>query len=211
MNNIPQPPNVEENCPYVIPEHPNIGYTNQQSELNVARVDRFKIVLDVPCLLQPILKKENRFCNGGNIDRLQMAIWGYVVPDIVVDIEEKPYAGQTLKFSKLSRASLPNVDVNFSVDNRFDNYFILWKWIELQNNAITSRPDSSGLLPDYATTFSVFSFDEYDNKNPVARWNYFGAFPVKIGALKADYRNTQKSELETEFTFAYSQVQMQLL
>lgn len=217
MNDPIKPPNVEENCPYVAPDCKDDSFkTNDQSNLNVARKDKFKIVIDVPQMLKPFLQKEDRYCNGGNLDRLQFSIWGYVVPDVVANVLDVPYSGQTMKFSGLSRPPWPDVTVNFTVDNRYDNYFILWKWIDIQNDEETSTFDGKNLSPcskahlrDYSTIFSVFSIDEYDK--PVARWNYFGAFPNKIAGLNAEYRNTDPNELESSFTFVYSKMNMQLI
>lgn len=212
-----KPPNVEENCPYVSPDCKDDSFnTNLQSDLNVARKDKFKLVIDVPQMLKPFLQKENRFCNGGNLDRLQFSIWGWVVPDVGVHVVEVPYSGQTMNFSGLSRPVWPPVDVNFTVDNRYDNYFILWKWIDIQNDEQLSvfdgknlSPTSKAHLKDYSSIFSVFSLDEFDK--PMARWNYFGAFPTKLGGLKYEYRTTDPNELESDFSFVYSKMDMQLI
>jgi len=212
MNEKPILPNLT--CP-VPTTDPDGYFTTQQSQLNVTRKDKFKLVIDIPTLLKPLIKKENRSCNGGNLDRLQMSIWGFVVPEIKVNTMDKPYNGQTLKFTGMSRPAYPTVNVNFTVDNRFDNYFILYKWLDLQNDDTMSQFDgkglgknnSSGLHCDYATIFTVFALDEYEK--PTAKWEYNGAFPVNIGAINSSYRQTE--ELESNFGFDYSQIKMSLL
>ena len=212
MSNVrPLPPNLVCPEPVVSPE----GYfTEEQSHLNVTRKDKFRLVMDVPNMLKPILKKENRFCHGGNMDRLQMSIWGFVVPDMKIDVITKPFAGQHLKFSGLARPAFTATTVNFTVDNRFDNYFILYKWLDIQNDESNSTfdgkqmdPDSHGHLCDYATTFTVIALDEYEK--PTAKWDYIGAFPVTLGGINASYRDP--AELETTFSFEFSQVHMSLL
>jgi hypothetical protein len=210
-NNPPIIPNLTCPVPTTDPER---YFTTQQSQLNVTRQDKFRLIMDIPDILKPILKKENRICNGGNLERLQMSIWGFVVPEIKVNVTEKPFQGQTLKFSGLSRPAYPPVNVRFTVDNRFDNYFILYKWLDIQNDESYSEFDaknmnstSRGHLKDYSSTFSIYSLDEYNN--PTARWDYSGAFPISIGSIEASYRETK--ELETNFSFEFSQLKMNLL
>lgn len=210
-NKTPNVPNLT--CPVPVTE-PEGYFTNQQSQLNVTRQDKFQLVMNIPDILKPLLKKENRACNGGNLERLQMSIWGFVVPELKINVSEKQYAGQTLKFSGLSRPAYSNVNVRFTVDNRFDNYFILYKWLDIQNDDTTSQfdgkmlnPQSSGKINDYSSIFSIYSMDEYNN--PTARWDYYYAFPVSIGAIEASYR--ENKELECNFAFEFSQLKMSLL
>jgi hypothetical protein len=210
-NNIPIAPNL--NCPVPLAESDNY-FTTQQSQLNFTRQDKFQLVMDIPNILKPLLKKENRVCNGGNLERLQMSIWGFVVPEIKINVADKPYNGQVLKFSGLSRPAYPNVNIRFTVDNKFDNYFILYKWLDIQNDDVRSTFDgktldiqSKGLLHDYSSTFSIYSLDEYNN--PTARWDYYNAFPISIGSIEASYRETK--ELECNFSFEFNQLKMHLL
>jgi hypothetical protein len=211
MPNTPSKPDI--NCPVPAPE--NTGFfTSQQSQLNVTRQDKFILVMTIPDILKPILKKENRVCNGGNLERLEMSIWGFVVPELQINKIQIPYSGQTLKFSGHSRPSVPTVSVNYTVDNRFDNYYILYKWLDIQNDEIYSQfdykgmnPESRGHLCDYATTFTVYAIDEYNK--PTAKWDYIGAFPTILGAVNANYRDSK--EMESTFSFDCSQIKMSLL
>lgn len=210
-NTAPLIPNLT--CPVPVTEEKGY-FTNQQSQLNVTRKDKFILVINVPDILKPLLKKENRFCNGGNLERLQMSIWGFVVPEIQINKLEKQYNGQTLKFSNLSRPSYPAVNINFTVDNRFDNYFIIYKWLDIQNDDSLSQfdykglnPESNALLNEYSSIFSVYSLDEYEK--PTARWDYYGAFPTLLGSINASYK--ESNELECSFSFEFSQLKMSLL
>lgn len=208
-----RPTTPELSCPPLAQD--NSGYfTSQQSQINVARQDKFILVMNIPEILKPILRKENRQCNGGNFERLEMSIWGFVVPEMQINKIETPYGGQTLKFSGLSRPPLPTVTINYTVDNRFDNYYIIYKWLDIQNDETYSQfdykgmdRDSRGHLCDYATTFTVYAIDEYNK--PTARWDYTGAFPTLLGAINASYRDTK--EMESTFAFDYSQIKMSLM
>jgi hypothetical protein len=202
-NTVPTKPTIIEQCPVPVTEAAGY-YTEQQSHTNVARKDKFMLVLDVPCGIKPLLKKENRFCNGGSLDRLQFSVWGYVVPEISVPKQEYGYGGEVFQYSSNSKPAYDAVNVNFTVDNRFDNYFILWKWLELQRN---NETPCYSTMPDYMTTITVYAMDEYNN--PVAQWNYTNAFISSLGSLEPAARDT--AELESTFSFNFSQLEMRLL
>ena len=189
-NNIPTAPDLS--CP-VVDTTDNSYYTSQQSILNVARKDKFRLILDIPDILKPYIKDSNRYCHGGNLDRLQFSIWGYVVPEVKIQIIEKPMWGQTLKFSGLARQSYQPLNINFSVDNKFDNYWILWKWLDIQNGEQTGhfdeknlRPSSTGHVCGYSTIITIQALDEYESA--VAQWEYIGAFITTIGGIDAKPR-----------------------
>jgi hypothetical protein len=210
-NNIPDVPNIS--CP--VPDSAIAGhYTDEQSNLNVTRKDKFRLILDVPNILKPLLRRESRFCHGGDLNKLQLSIWGFVVPELQINKIDVSYSGQTMKFSGLSRPPLPPININFTVDNKFDNYYILYKWLDIQNDDENSefdykqlKRDSSGRLCDYSTTCTIYALDEYEN--PVAKWDYFNAFPTILGGVNASYRDP--GELESNFTFEFSYIKMSLL
>jgi hypothetical protein len=202
-NTVPTKPTIPISCP--VPEVVEDGYyTDAQSHTNVARKDSFLLVLDLPCTLKPLLLKENRFCHGGSLDRLQFSVWGWVVPEVSVPSQEKPYGGQVFKHSSNARNAYEAININFTVDNRYDNYYILWKWLNLMNDTETS---SSHSMNDYMTTISVFALDE--RKEPVAEWVYHNAFITSLGGLNPSMRDT--GELESTFTFDFSQLEMKLV
>lgn len=211
-NETPIAPDIA--CP-ITPVVASGYYTEEQSHLNVARNDKFMLIMDVPCILKPFLKKENRWCHGGNIDKLQLTIWGYEVPEVSVETIEVPYAGQVIKVSSLARPAYPPCNVNFTVDNRYDNYYLLWKWIDIQNNAESGTFDrgnllndrGTGRLPEYSTTITIIALDEYDKE--VAAWDHSNAFVSKLGSIKANSRTP--NELESTFSFDFSQLKMRLL
>jgi hypothetical protein len=202
-NQVPTKPSIVEPCA-VTPVEPDGYYTEQQSHTNVARKDRFQLILDVPCLLKPLLKKENRYCHGGSLDRLQFSVWGYVVPEISIPVQEYNYGGEVFNYSSNSRPSYGAININFTVDNKFDNYFILYKWLELQKN---NENICYASMPDYMTIITVLALDEYNN--PVAEWNFSNAFISSLGGLEPASRDA--SELESTFSFNFSQLQMKLL
>ena len=187
----------------VTPE-PDGYWTDDQSITNVARKDKFQLVLDIPCRLKPFLKKENRQCNGGSLDRLQFSIWGYIVPEVSVPKGEKSYAGQVFNYSSNTRPSYGAINIDFTVDNKYDNYYILWKWLNLQNDSVTGI---SSPMEDYMTNISVIAMDE--NDVPVAEWIYHDSFVTLLGGIKPASRDA--GELECTFSFEFSYLEMDLL
>lgn len=205
-NNVPAKP--ELNCE--VPDIEEDGYyTDEQSFTNVARKDKFILVLNVPCALKHLLQKENRQCRGGSLDRLQYSIWGYSTPEISIPKQEVGFGGEYFQFSTHQKPAYEPISINFTVDNKYDNYFILWKWLEILKN---NEDSCITPMPEYMTTISILGYDEYpkiDWSNPVVEWNFTNAFPTLLGSLDTSQRDT--GELETSFSFAFSQVEMKLL
>jgi len=203
MNNRPNAPVLEDNCPT---EPVNQSYyTDQQSVLNVSRKDKFLLVMDMPPALKPLVQKENRLCHGGNLERLRFSVWGSVIPDISVNKIETSFGGQTFKFSGNSRPSYPSIVCNFTVDNNYDNYYILWKWLDIQNGALEGL--SENRIKTYSTNISIFPLAEYGA--PVAEFIYYDAFITGIGGINVSTRDA--SETESTFTFDFSQLSMKLV
>jgi len=207
-NEIPIPPDLS--CP--VPATDSSGYYDgNQSHTNIARKDKFRLVMNIPKALRPLLQKENRSCHGGNLDKLTINIWGNVLPEINVPKIDKPMGSQTLKFTSYSRASYPAILVNFTIDNKFDNYFILYKWLDYMSDEEEGSFDAKGFggngkLPCYAETFTLQILDEYEAI--VAEFEYYGAFPTTLGNINYSYRD--QGEIECSFSFEFSQMKMKL-
>lgn len=188
-----------------------IPYT--QSPFNKARKDKFLLVLNFPEGLKRISQKMNR--NNETIipDSLQFSVYGAVVPDIEVPVVNVRYSGQTHAVSSLSRDPYPPVTVNFTVDNRFNNYFVIYKWLDILNDSklaiydpknLTTSQDSEG---KYKANISIFALDEYDKR--VVEFLYTNAFPISLGGINLNNRDA--GEVETSFTFSYSQLLISLV
>jgi hypothetical protein len=204
MNEAPDRPDLE--CPVDIPV--NGYYSDLQSQLNVSRKDKFILIMDIPSILKPYLKTDERLCNSVSLDRLQLTIWGHVVPEIQVPKLDKPYGGQVFKVSSFSRPTYPTITVNYTIDNKFDNYYILYTWLNLQNDQTASVFNAQnyggpghgrGLVKDYTTTINVYALDEYDK--PVICYEYHGAFPTALGGINASHRDAKENDSTFSFDF----------
>lgn len=199
-----------------------------QSQLNKSRLDKFLLVLNLPTPLKGINTGDlnTRKDTKVNENSIQFSVYGAVIPSVTVPEITEQYAGQTFKVSSHRRPAYNNVSVKFTVDNKFNNYWVLYKWLDLLNNDKNSTFDSDNLSntpklptvsrnttkssnpPDlYMTDFTLYSKDEFD-KN-IVKFTYKNAFPVSLGQIDYNYRT--ETEIETTFEFAFSQLLVELL
>lgn len=188
----------------------------QQSILNKSRKDKFLFILTLPEAMQEISYTDpnNRSPDGVLPDTLQFSVYGAVLPEVKVDSGTIRYSGQAVKFSSHSRPEYSNVTVNFTVDNRFNNYWVIWKWLDILNddrNAIFHNDKqiktNDSMFKQYQGSATMYALDEY-NKN-VARFDYSGVVPVSVGSIDYNYRTTE--EIETTFEFSFSKLTPTLL
>ena len=199
-----------------------------QSQFNKSRLDKFLLVINLPEPLREIAKKNLGSRDNSVIieDSLQFSVYGSVIPSITVPSEDLYYGGQSMKVSKHSRPIYENVSVNFTIDNQFNNYWVIYKWLDLLNDEnessfnvkdIANTPevpirdhdyDRSVAPPKiYQTDFTLYAKDEYD-KNTV-KFRFTKAFPVSLGSIDYNYRTP--GEIETAFEFAFSQLVVELV
>ncbi len=183
-----------------------------QSYLNKQRKDKFVMVFSLPPALKIIMDRTERKNNAVTPNTVQFSIYGSVVPDISIPEKEVPFGGQVMKVSSMARPSFPKNTVNFTIDNMFNNYWVIYKWLQIFNDERGGTYQSpmlmdDGLSKNYNTIISVFGLDEYNNR--VIEFKYHGAFPVLLGGIT--YSDRDPSELESTFDFVYSQFEANLL
>lgn len=198
------------------PEEIDSFNPTDDSDLNVARTNKFILVIDLPqCFKKLEDTGVGRKCVYFRTQKLQMNVFGKIVPEMEMPALEIPGWGQVPKVSSLSRPAHRPITVQFTVDSKYENYYVLYKWLDLMNDVKEGRFDAHqqlgkerrGHVADYTATFSLYSLAEYNT--PVARWNYYGCFPTSIGAINFNKRDVK--ELESEFIFEYSFVEMELI
>jgi hypothetical protein len=195
----------------------------KQAVLNKARKDKFIIALTTPEVLKSTATNSERRAHHKSRQKvapnsIQFSVYGAIVPEIQVPSNNLPYAGQNLKVSTHSRPEYGDITVKFTVDNQFDNYWYIWRWLDVLNDSKESYYDytntsaTGALLPDelltnYQTDFTIYGLNEF-NKNTI-QFTYTKAFPVNLGQIAYDYRDP--GEMECEFTFSFSQMLVNLL
>lgn len=204
--------------------------TIQQSILNKNRKDKFLLVLNLPDPLKKIniVSPSSRESDKVYLDSLQYSVYGTIVPAATILAANLPYSGQSLNVATGKRQNYQEVTVNFTVDNRFNNWWVLWKWLDFINNAKTSTFDNSdlvtqtkyqtsngetfitssaGSLQSYQTNITVYGLDEYNEKK--IQWNFYKSFITSLNGITYNYRDPEL--IESSFTFSFSQLTAELL
>lgn len=184
---------------------------NLQTVLNKSRKDKFLLTFTLPNALKK-LQSNTRDNFHLDIDTMQFSIYGTIVPKIEKPAVEIRYSGNTLFNSAHSINPFPPVNVKFTVDNRYNNYWVIYQWLNLLQDEKTGIFDQKELITNdgfskYQTEFIITALDEYNNK--IANFTYTKAFPVGLGDLTFDYRSAD--EMECSFDFVYSQLYINLL
>lgn len=188
----------------------------QQSVLNRTGKDKFLLVLNLP----PILRKRLTNDELLNINPLQISIFGTVVPPAQIPANEVRFGGQSYNVSSYSRPNYPPLPVNFIIDNKFRNYWVLWKWLQILNdpeNSLYTGTDpkletwkdrlDSGIVTEYQTNFSVIGLNEYNQYT--VEFIFKNAFITNLGGINYDYNDTELIKSSAEFQF--SQLDVKLL
>ena len=123
-----------------------MAHNVKQSILNKARVDKFILVLNTPTCLQDKASKTTRTTHHKSAkkvmpDSMQFSVFGTVVPEVTVPAAEQHYAGQSLNISSHNRPTYGEVSVNFTIDNEYNNYWYIWRWLDVLNDSKESHYD----------------------------------------------------------------------
>jgi len=186
-----------------------------QSRLNKSHIDKFIMVLTMPKAMRQIDVKENpnRYNNVIMSDSLQFSVYGSVLPDIKVPEIEAPYSGQTVKMTSYNRPSYPNITLNFDIDNEYNNWWVIYTWLNLLNDEQTSifnEPVQPTPKPDYeqyATNCTLYGLDEYNNRK--IQFDYIGVVPVSLGGIS--YTERDKGQISSTFEFSFTQLHTKLI
>lgn len=188
----------------------------QQSVLNRTGKDKFILVLNLP----EVLKKQSITNDLITLDPLQISIFGTIVPQIQVPSNELRFGGQSYNVSSYTRPNYSPLQASFVVDNKFRNYWILWKWLSILNSPTGSLYDGtdpklesfrdrlqSGNLTEYQTNFSILGLNEYNQTT--VEFIYYNAFITSLGSINYNYRDPEIIESSAEFQFSQLDVKLQ--
>lgn len=194
----------------------------QQAILNKLRKNKFTLVLSIPKILKKIDRNNVRTNELINLDSLQYSVYGTAIPKVSIPAIPLNVMGQVYNVTSQVRPAYSPINVNFTIDNRLNNYWILWKWLSIINDPKNSGMNeefaeyvklSNGDLKmvneflDYQTIITSYIEDEYNNK--VAEVKYTNAFITDLGEINYNYR--EPGELESSFTFVFNQMDIKLL
>lgn len=171
------------------------------------------MVVTLPKALREINLPGTRDISLVNENALQFSVYGITAPSIIIDAVETPYGGQVFNFTSHNRPDYESISVSFTIDNEFNNYWTIYKWLNLLNNNreaffyAEKIPVLNSPYDEYATTITVYGLDEYNNRK--IQFDYIGAVPVGLGEISYNYRDSE--EIETQFQFAFSQMHVRLV
>lgn len=186
-----------------------------QSVLNKARQDKFILVFDLPPILKQIGRHYERNNDVVQPDSVQFSVFGTMVPEITVKGVETRFAGSTLYLTSHSKDSYPPVNIKFMVDSMYNNYYTMYSWLNLLHDQKTGVYNQQGLMPedanfnDYQTDLTVYGLDEYGKKR--ISFTYTKAFPTTVDGITYNQKADQGEEIESGFTFLYSQMHVNIL
>lgn len=182
--------------------------------MNRARKDKFLLVFDLPPILKQLASKYTRNNKRVIPDSMQFSIWGTAVPGVVVKGTPARFAGDTLYVSTHSKDPYPPVNIKFTVDSGYNNYWVVYQWLNLLQNEKTGVYNQGNLpidgnFNDYQTDLTLYGLDE--NNEKVIQFKYTKAFPTSMDGLEYSDRDTGEMELECGFTFLFSQMHINLI
>jgi len=202
------------------------NYLNQ-AILNKARVDKFVLILTMPEALRKIDVRYGDETPSKIIsDKLQMSVWGNVVPAISVPSVSVPFQGQVPKVTSFSRPAYEPVTVNFTIDSEFYNYYVIWKWLALLNDpkkSVFDAENNSGLLdpgtktlidpkkpsyiPKYASQISLLPLNEYNQV--LGEFVFTQCFATSLNGINFNYQASE--EIASSFSFEFSQLTFNII
>lgn len=183
-----------------------------QATLNKTRKDKFSLLLTLPEALRNSNKQYNRNNANINLNTLEFSIYGVVVPKNIIPAEDVRYAAGNIYVSSHNKPSYDPVSVNFTIDNEFNNYWVIHKWLDLLRTEANGyyeypeQPNNIG-LGQYSTDFTVIARDEFNKE--IIKWIYKSAFPIGLGEINYSHRDSD--EIETSFEFVFREIQTILL
>ena len=185
-----------------------------QSPFNKERKDKFVLVIPTPKVLREDVSKTIRNNTFVNPDSMQFSIYGSVIPTVSIPEESVRFSGQTLNVTSYNRPVYDPIEVKFTIDNRFQNYWFIYTWLNKLNDEYKGIFDAQNEYPPgfvnedlYMANFTIYGLDEYNKK--VVQFNFSKGFPTKLEGIDYSYRDSE--EIESSFTLAYSQFTVNLL
>jgi hypothetical protein len=204
----------------------------KQAFLNKSRADKFLLSISLPPALRKINKKSPKTSSNIALDSLQFSVYGAVVPAIDIPTKALVYGGHEsgVQVSSHFRKAPEPLKVSFNVDNNYWNYWVIWTWLNLLNDAVEGTFDtgslvtrseskneihkmgggengSLGIHKEYSANMSLHALDEYNNKK--IEFNYIGAFPTMLDGITYDYQ--KESEIISGVTFSYTKMAARML
>lgn len=216
-------------------------YTDlNQSVLNKGKQDKFRVVLNIPPILQSINQPDQRKNELISLNKLQFSPINISIPGTTISPIAIPFGGQSPHVTSQTRDPYTQVKIDFKVDNNYDNYHLLWAWL----NVINQHHDS-GMDPHFdqlkmsnskkvsfgaenGDTSSTIQYKHIEHKNSFVDYQtpitVFGLREYNEPIIKFTYSGAfittlgdlvydfkEAGELACSFSFSFSQLDIELL
>lgn len=194
-----------------MPEQPEVKKEIRQSFLNKARSDKFQLTIPLPAILRNRTSRSIRSVDYVSPDALNFSLIGITVPNIATKTIDVPFGGQTPRVSSMNREPYEPVKTRFVIDNRFSNYWTLYKWLDLVHDSkvghVVDEKFGGQLVNEYATDIVATGLDEY-NKD-VIEFKFFHCVPSSLQGFELDFQ--EPKEIESSFEFYFHQFEVKIL
>jgi hypothetical protein len=190
-----------------------------QTLLNRSRLDKFTLLMDLPFVMKG--QVDNTLQLMYKPDVIQFTVFGSPVPKIEIPSIKLPFGGQHMHVTSGGRSDYGPLTLRFLLDNSYQGYWILWKWLNLFNdyqnsdsdiNHVTSLPQDPKIVmnnpfSNYVTTFELNALDEYNNK--IINFKYNGCFITSLSEISFSHQD--ESLITCSASFAYNQLHVNLI
>jgi hypothetical protein len=191
----------------------------KQSILNRSRSDKFTLLMDLPVAMKQ--RTDQVLQQNFQPDKIQFTVFGSPVPKIEVKSINLPHGGQHLNITSNARTDYGLLTLKFLIDNGYQNYWTLWKWLDLFNDAsdstseidtpVSKEWDQQFLVrnpfSDYVTDFCLYALDEYNNKT--MEFKYSKAFITSLSEI--NFSHQDETIITCSASFAYNQLLVNLI
>jgi hypothetical protein len=186
-----------------------------QAVLNKSRADKFTLIINIPPILKNINSDKIKSNKLLNLDAMQYSLYNCPVPRVSSPRIDVPYGGQTAHVASYTRENYSTLNVQYTINNEYSNYWFLWQWMKAIHHPLQGlyvAPEMGGVDDrdnkyQYVCDFHLFARDEYHT--PKVRFDYTDCFIVSLGEIKYDQQNS--SEITGTFEFSFNQFDTVLL
>lgn len=180
------------------------------SPLNKTYEDKFYFLFKLPDALRNLKSEYNQRLQGAGItkDSIRFSLIDVEIPQITVKAESIKYGGGGVYRSTHSIDPYDPVTITFKIDDKYNNYFVIYEWLNFIRNENLGYFDAQelaekpGRIGTYSTNMSVVTLDPYNNE--VSQHIFTHAFPTSLSSIKLNYQNT--GEIACTATFVFTQM-----
>ena len=179
-----------------------------QSTLNRSFTDKFYFLMNLPNAMKNFKEDYNRNLNEGGIKKETIG-WTLIktsIPEVLIKSQSIGYSGGNHYISSHVKEPYSPLSIEFKVDSLYNNYSILYEWLNYIYDEKYGHFDANNLAKDaigtssYATTISVIATDGYEKDTIM--WTFKNAFPTRLSGISLDYRDSSEIVCTADFVFS---------